>query len=395
MADPKKKKTEAAETTPTVAETRKKEAEMGTLDRVSTPAVSDAPKKTVKGLKGEDIKVDDTLTKSALTRLKEQEKEKKVENTIKDTYNSTMSDFGARISEMEEAKKKAKEGDEVAQRRARSMQMVAGISDGLASLANLIGVAGYNSSNINTGNALSPLEQKMEAARLERKADIKSIDDRLEQYRNQFDQIRMQKGSALANLYQQRENQAFQREQTEKKILADMRNTEAKLRSTAMESALNRSTKLAVAKTQAEATKKAAETRANAATTAAGKRNTEEFIVKDADGNESIVSIPKETAKAIMNDFENIISKDLENPENAELIAAHKKYTELVSKRSFMGGDTQEILDARKALISLSPTMQERIMQYGTSSTANPTDEEPVNFEDLDEVDAILESHKS
>ena len=395
MADPKKKKTEAAETTPTVAETRKKEAEMGTLDRVSTPAVSDAPKKTAKGLKGEDIKVDDTLTKSALARLEEQEKEKKVENTIKDTYNTTMSDFGARISEMEEAKKKAKEGDEVAQRRARSMQMVAGISDGLASLANLIGVAGYNSSNINTGSALSPLAQKMEAARLERKADIKSIDDRLEQYRNQFDQIRMQKGSALANLYQQKENQAFQREQTEKKILADMRNTEAKLRSTAMENALNRSNQLTIAKTRAEATKEAAETRANAAKVAAGsKKAQEQFVVRDADGTESIVSMPKETAKAIMNDFENIIAKDLLDPNNAELIAAHKKYTDLVSKRSFMGGDTQEILDARKALISLSPTMQERIKQYGKSSNADSADEEPVNLEELDEVDAILESHK-
>jgi hypothetical protein len=218
----------------------------------------------------------------------------------------------------------------------------------------------------------------MEAARLERKADIKSIDDRLEQYRNQFDQIRMQKGSALANLYQQRENQAFQREQADKKMLSDMKMTEAKLRSTAMENALNRANQLNIAKTRAEATKSAAETKANATREANAKKNMEEFIVRDADGNESIVSMPKETAKAIMNDFENIIEKDLLDPNNAELIAAHKKYTDLVSKRSFMGGDTQEILDARKALISLSPTMQERIKQYGvgadsTSTTTNPT----------------------
>ena len=400
MADPKKKKTETAETTPTVAETRKKEAEMGTLDRVSTPAVSDAPKKTVKGLKGEDIKVDDTLTKSALTRLEEQEKEKKVENTIKDTYNSTMSDFGARISEMEEAKKKAKEGDEVAQRRARSMQMVAGISDGLASLANLIGVAGYNSSNINTGSALSPLEQKMEAARLERKADIKSIDDRLEQYRNQMDQIRMQKGSALANLYQHKENQAFQREQTEKKILADMRNTEAKLRSTAMENALNRSNQLTIAKTRAEATKEAAETRANAAKTAAGsKKAKEQFILTDAEGNESVYSMPKETAAAMLRDFDSIIQSDIANDETSGATSsafrqAYERYQDILQRRSVGMGSEKEVTDARNALISLSPTMQEKIKQYGTSSTANPTDEEPVNFEELDEVDAILESHK-
>ena len=129
-------------------------------------------------------------------------------STIGAAYNPTITSLGNKITEMEEAKKKAKEGDETAQRRARSMKMVAGISDGLASLANLIGVGSYGASNINTGSALTPLEQKMEAARLERKADIKTIDDRLEQYRNQLDQVRMQKGSALANYYQQKEKDA-------------------------------------------------------------------------------------------------------------------------------------------------------------------------------------------
>jgi hypothetical protein len=379
MANPKtKKKAKVVDTTPTVAETRKAEADKGLLQRVDTPAVSTAPKTTIEGLKGEDIKVADPLVTASLERIKEQEDAKKVENTIKDTYNSPLMSLGAKISEMEEAKKNAKANDETAQRRARSMQMVAGISDGLASLANLIGVGHYDSSNINTGNSLSPLAQKMEAARLERKADIKSIDDRLEQYRNQLDQLRMQKGSALANLYQQRENQAFQRDMANQKILADMKTTEAKLRSAAMENALNRANQLNIAKTRAEATKSAAETKANTTREANAKKNMEEFIVKDADGNESIVSMPKETAKAIMNDFENIIAKDLLDPENTELKAAHDKYQQLVLNRSFMGGDTQEILDARKALISLSPTMQERIKQYGvgadsTSTTTNPT----------------------
>ena len=292
-------------------------------------------------------------------------------STVGAAYNPTITSLGNKITELEEAKKKAKEGDETAQRRARSMKMVAGISDGLASLANLIGVGSYGASNINTGSALTPLEKKMEAARLERKADIKTIDDRLDQYRNRLDQVRMQKGSALASYYQQKENQRFQSEQADKKMLADMRMTEAKLRSTAMENALNRSNQMAIAKTRAEATKAAAETKAAATRESNAKKNSEQFIVKDADGNESIVSMPKETAKAIMNDFESIIQKDLEDPNNAALKEAHDRYTDLVRNRSFLGGDTQEILDARKALISLSPSMQERIKQYGTSGASS------------------------
>ncbi len=203
-----KKKTNVTEPALTVAEQRREEADKGLLARVDTPDASTAPKKTIKGLNGEDVEVADSLVATSLQKQQEQADANMVENTIKDTYNANMMDFGARISEMEEAKRKANEGDETAQRRGRSMKMIAGISDGLASLANLIGVGSYGSSNINTGNALTPLEQKMEAARLERKADIKSIDDRLDQYRNQLDQIRMQKGSALANYYQQKEKDA-------------------------------------------------------------------------------------------------------------------------------------------------------------------------------------------
>lgn len=204
----KKDKNKVDEQTPTIAEQRRAEADKGLLERVDTPDASTAPKNTIKGLNGEDIQVADSLVTTSLNQQKAQADANKVENTIKDTYNSNMMDFGARISEMEEAKKNAVANDETAQRRARSMQMVAGISDGLASLANLIGVGSYGASNINTGSALTPLEKKMEAARLERKTDIKSIDDRLDQYRNQLDQVRMQKGSALANYYQQKEKEA-------------------------------------------------------------------------------------------------------------------------------------------------------------------------------------------
>ena len=120
------------------------------------------------------------------------------EKIISNSYDNNIKNMGLLIQGLEGRKANAQQQDETAQRRARSMQTVAGISDGLASLANLIGVA-HGGTNIDMGTgALTPLQQKMEAARLERKADIKSIDDRLEQYRNQMLQMQMAKGNALA-----------------------------------------------------------------------------------------------------------------------------------------------------------------------------------------------------
>lgn len=127
-------------------------------------------------------------------------------------YNPAINELGSNISKLEEARKTATQQDETMQRKARNMQMIAGISDGLASLANLIGVS-KGGSNITTGSALSPLEKKFEAARLERKADIKTIDERLEQYKNQLLQMQMAKNSALAANAQRQEDRAFQASQ--------------------------------------------------------------------------------------------------------------------------------------------------------------------------------------
>lgn len=134
--------------------------------------------------------------------------EPSAEDLLNKTYDDESQRLGGLIGELEAKRKDALAQDETAQRRGRSMQMIAGISDSLASLANLIGV-GKGGSNIDTTKgALTPLEQKLEAARLERKADIKSIDDRLDQYRKQMNQVKMQKDAALAGYYQQKEKEA-------------------------------------------------------------------------------------------------------------------------------------------------------------------------------------------
>lgn len=181
MPDKDTKKNE----TPTqdVQELREKEADLGKLERVSAPSVSTGA---------------DDLTNAALNRQSKQEESTKITNAISDAYYSPIRDLTNKTSEMLAKRNAIKEQDEVAQRRGRSMQMIAGISDGLASLANLIGV-GQGGTNIDMGTgSLTPLAQKLEAARQERKADIKSIDDRLEQANNQLMQMKLAKGTAIA-----------------------------------------------------------------------------------------------------------------------------------------------------------------------------------------------------
>lgn len=315
-----------------------------------------------------------------------------VTNAIHNAYSPTITNMGNTITELENARKNAKAQDATEQRRARNMQTIAGISDSLASLANLIGV-GQGGTNIDMGTgALTPLQQKAEAARLERKADIKSIDERLEQYRRQLDQMKMQKGAALAEYAQKKEEKASDRaydaaktrdaQAFQEKILGLQ---QAHAASEAAKGRAHESAENALTRTHQEKMNKADnESREAIATaknvqqqtTAAAKKPKEEFNLPDGKGGEAIYSLPKERAEAIMNDFENIINKDLLDPTNTELKAAKERYDELVRNRPFLGGDTQAIKDARKALISLSPTLREKIMKYGTKAAAPKKEEE-------------------
>lgn len=164
-----------------------------------------------------------SMEKAAIARQNLTDDQKRslgVENAIHNTYSSPIQETSNRISEWETARNTLKAQDETAQRRGRSMQMIAGISDGLASLANLIGV-GQGGTNIDMGTgSLTPLAQKIEAARQERKADIKSIDDRLDQYRNQLLQMQLAKGAALAQA-QEKEAERAERKAAELRSFAN------------------------------------------------------------------------------------------------------------------------------------------------------------------------------
>lgn len=131
------------------------------------------------------------------------------EERIEEAYRDPLKNLGDYIKDFETQKNTLKEQDEVAKRRAGSLRMIAGISDGLAALANLVGVAGVKgayASNQTLEGASTPLAQRLEAARLERKGDIKDISDRLDAYKAQRDALRLQKGTALAELEIKRED---------------------------------------------------------------------------------------------------------------------------------------------------------------------------------------------
>jgi hypothetical protein len=130
------------------------------------------------------------------------------EEQISEAYREPLKNLGDYIKDFEDRRTSLKEQDEVAKRRSSSMKMIAGISDGLSALANLVGVAGVNgkhASNQQLAGASAPLAQRLEAARLERKSDLKDVSDRLDAYKAQRDNLNLQKGTSLAELEVKRE----------------------------------------------------------------------------------------------------------------------------------------------------------------------------------------------
>lgn len=312
----------------------------------------------------------DDLTKTALNRQQTQAKSQETANAINDAYYSPMAQLGAWASERQEAKNKLKEQDETAQRQASNLKMIAGLSDGLASLANLIGVADRGT-NIQMNSALTPLEQKMEAARLERKADIKSIDDRLEQYKKQMLQMQLAKGGAVAQqkaaeaerAYKTSEREAGEKhaeKMLDKKIAADAANLKAKNEATAYQKALDRFNAQNVARI-----------RANASQT--NNKKKEQFTLTSADGKEIVYSLPAETAEAILRDFDEAIAADLEADTSSGVTSsafrqAYDKYIDLSQKEGLGLATDQQVKDARNALIEQSPTLKKKIESYGSAS---------------------------
>ena len=149
--------------------------------------------------------------------------------TLDETSGKILKTLGDNVDTLVGEQTKAKQNDKIAQRRERSMQMISGISDGLASLANLIGVGGYGASNIDLSGAMTnpKLQEKFELARKERKADIKDIDDRLEQKRREL--LEMQQRFGLTKAELQSKEQAEANAERRHKEELDFRKERAKV----------------------------------------------------------------------------------------------------------------------------------------------------------------------
>lgn len=336
-------------------------------------------------------------TTSALAAGKEQLNLSPEAQSIAQAYYSPIKDLSKKTEEMVKARDAAKAQDEVAQRRGRSMKMIAGISDGLASLANLIGV-GQGGTNIDLGaGSLNPLSQKLEAARLERKADIKSIDDRLEQARQQMLQMQLAKGKDVAAAEERERARKFTKEENElnrefqtsereaaQNWKSGERTSEQNWKSG--EATLDRKSAEKIAKdkiqaTQAEAAAKRAhdleKTKIQEEAKTGGK---EEYILTDEDGKQTKYEMSKTTSAAILKNFNTSIQKDVKmieqpitdrrgNPTgqtetvpdtSTPLGKAYAHYLELVEDKA----DSQEIKNAMNEVISLSPTMRAEIIKY-------------------------------
>ena len=334
-----------------------------------------------------------------------------VEQAATKAYDDNIKNTELFIKGLEGRKAQAMQQDETAQRKSRNMQMIAGISDGLASLANLIGVADRGS-NINMGTgALTPLQQKFEAARLERQADIKSIDDRLEQSRRQLDQMRMHKGLAVAQVKEKERDRAqsildrldqqrFQEKLAKMQIDANERLTKQKTEATAAAKAADNAAKYRIELLkQTRADNRAKQTGANASAP---------MILQGEDGKYYSYDLTKAERAAIEEQFATAIKKDLKDPSNIELQQVYAEYEKALYNQSIGLGSSNkyELDDLRDELIALSPTMRGLVIQGRKGNEINVSTEVAVqpkkdsgtksdNDEELDEVDALLESHKS
>lgn len=357
------KKEQNTSATVPVSEMRKDELSKGKLQRVGAISPTAA---------------EDELTAAALARQQEQANADKMRNTVSDAYYSPMAQLGQWASERQEAKNKLKLEDETAKRKAQNLQMIAGISDGLASLANLIGV-GQGGTNIDMGTgALTPLQQKAEAARLERKADIKSIDDRLEQYKNQLLQMQLAKGSAVAASAEKAADRAFAKEEKaadraftksereatqqhaesmlDKKLKSEKESFTAKLQNDAFQKALDRSAKIKAATIQADAHKDSKN--------ATGANALKPVKLINEDGTSTDLNLTKGQYDAIMERFEDLVGKDLVRnsegkvDESTPVGKAYAAYKEAVDDyRAGYTTDT-DVEDKRNAVINASPTMR-------------------------------------
>jgi hypothetical protein len=357
----------------------------------------------------------DSLTQSAIIRqnLSDDQKDPlKVENAIHNAYADGIQKTTDLVNTLTQKKKDAQLQDATAQRKARSMQMVAGISDGLANLANLIGVGGIGNvggmgNNIDLGGgALTPLQQRIEAARLERKADIKSIDDRLDQANTQLLNMKLARGGALATAVQKdieakraAEAAAAKRAENLNLKLLDIQAKgalqEDQQEHDATMKANENATRVSIANAKLAAEQKKIQQR-QADAAADDEKNTKHLFLNYEDGSQKHYTMTKQMYEGIRDNIKTYMEKDVpmttvttgrgrrqvtetQIDTSTPLGKAYQDYLTALGKYK---KDSTEIEQALDQVISLSPSMRAEIEKYGSLNTGSNKDDDDDEFAD-------------
>lgn len=146
------------------------------------------------------------------TEEEEKEEEVKTEEEEKEEEKTEVDKLGDVVKNLEKEIAKNKEDDEVANRRGRNMRLIAGISDGLTALANLVGTSKGATHTQFTG-ALGHLTERLDALRKERAAELKDKRDRLDRLSKEEREMRLAYAREAESKRRWDEEMAFKKQQ--------------------------------------------------------------------------------------------------------------------------------------------------------------------------------------
>lgn len=270
--------------------------------------------------------------------------------------------------QLTKARDEIKKKDEVAQKRGRSLNLIAGLSDGLAALANLVGVAkGGTHMDLGEGS-LTPLTKKLEEARKERKGDIKSIDDRLDQISNQQLQLKLAKfgaeqAKANADLQHERALEQIDRKAANDLIVLGAKHANAlekqdvELEWKAGQNEINNAVKKDIALIRAGAS---------------GRGRTAsmtEVRILNANGTGQTFQLPSSTARAIAKWEHTYVSRDIQNGDAATK-RAYEEYEALIEAKTLGEAVTpaQEKMAWQKVL-GASPSYRKAVSEAAAKAS--------------------------
>ena len=151
----------------------------------------------------------------------------RIYNELRASYEDNLSQLSKNREALEREKAEKEALNAETQKKERRRAMIAGISDALSSIANLIGVS-KGASNQSISSSYSKIADEVEKARLERKNDLKDLNQQLTKLKSDANQAKLAMGIGLANYEQnwKRDREAAERAKEQLRI-TEQRNREA------------------------------------------------------------------------------------------------------------------------------------------------------------------------